>query len=100
MNIPREHAKEFVGPGWSSLIDEIYDRIEKFPDVYIAQIKEKFGTLRFYVDGCDDTTFDFIESVCEKSATICEQCGKPGLLREGGWILTLCDEHAEGRKPL
>ena len=36
--------------------------------------------------------YDLIEEAETKSATICEDCGKPGKLRSGGWIRTLCDE--------
>ena len=100
MNITRESMKLAVGPGWSKLIDEVYDRLEKFPDAYVSQTKEKYGTLRIYVYGVDEETLDFIDKIEERSGTICEQCGNPGLLREGGWTLTLCDEHAKGRNPL
>jgi hypothetical protein len=27
----------------------------------------------------------------------CEVCGQPGKRREGGWIKTLCDEHASAQ---
>jgi hypothetical protein len=38
MNISREEAKRCVGPGWSSLIDAIYDRLPE--DAFIFQVKE------------------------------------------------------------
>ncbi len=25
------------------------------------------------------------------SSTVCETCGEPGQLRQGGWLATLCD---------
>lgn len=64
---------------------------EKLPT--IVQIKEKFGGLRFYVDGANldqEKYIDFAESL---SVRVCEVCGKPGRRRQGGWIKTLCDEH-------
>ena len=82
-----------VGPGWSSLIDEVFDRLEKFPDVYISQTKEKWGRLRIYVFGVDEETLDFIDEIEERSGTVCEICGKPGKLREGGWIVCRCNKH-------
>lgn len=67
---------------------------EACPQVVASQVKEKFGTLRFYYYGGDDY-ISGIESMAESmSARTCEKCGKPGKVRQGGWIQTLCDEHA------
>ena len=90
--ITREEAKSSVGKGWSTLIDYIYDNIR--PEVYVMQVKEKFGGLRFYVGGATPEEFEAIDKAEADSYTICEECGKSGKLREDlGWILTLCDEH-------
>jgi len=63
--------------------------------VTATQIKEKFGTLRFYYFGGDDYCRG-VESMAElMSAVTCEVCSSPGKLRNGGWIRTLCDEHAK-----
>lgn len=89
--ITREEAKELVGPGWSGLIDKIWDGLT--PNVLIEQIKEKFGGLRFYAGYTDDIQ-DLIIRLAEKeSYTICERCGKPGKTRDLPWVLTLCAEH-------
>lgn len=32
-----------------------------------------------------------------ESEKVCEHCGAPGVLRRGGWIMTLCDACAKGR---
>jgi hypothetical protein len=93
MNTTRENIKLMVGPGWAKLLDEVYDRLEKFPDSYISQIKEKWGRLRIYVFGVDEATLDFIDDIEERSGTICEVCGEPGELRDGGWIVCRCDKH-------
>ena len=93
MNISREDAKLSVGPGWGKLLDEVYDRLEKFPDAYVAEVKEKWGTLRIYVYGVDEDTLEFIDEIEERSGTICEVCGEPGKLRDGGWIVCRCDKH-------
>lgn len=61
----------------------------------IQQVKEKFGGLRFYINTADkriNAWTEFAESI---SRHVCEECGKPGELRNGGWIRTLCDEHEE-----
>ena len=66
---------------------------ELIEQVVVSQIKEKFGTLRFYYHGGDDYIHG-LEAMAESmSAVICEECGKPGKLRSGGWVRTLCDEH-------
>jgi len=68
--------------------------------VVATQVKEKYGTLRFYYDGGDDIV-DGIERMAESmSAVTCETCGAPGVARGGGWIKTLCDAHAEGQEAL
>ena len=89
--ITREESKECVGKGWSKLLDSIYDNLEE--DTYVLQVKEKFGGLRFYIASGDDFIFDVIEKAENDSYKICEDCGKPGELREElSWIRTLCDD--------
>jgi len=68
---------------------------DEVPQVVAVQVKEKFGTLRFYVDGGDDTTDGMIRMAEAMSAVTCEVCGSPGECRGGGWIRTLCDLHAQ-----
>lgn len=60
-----------------------------------SQVKEKFGTLRFYLTSGTDEMYDLIHEAEAKSATTCEDCGTPGKRRGGGWILTLCDQCAK-----
>jgi hypothetical protein len=68
---------------------------EACPQVIATQIKEKFGTLRFYYYGGDDYCRG-VESMAESmSAVTCEVCGSSGKIRNGKWIRTLCDEHAK-----
>jgi hypothetical protein len=51
------------------------------PDtVSIAQIKEKFGTLRFYYDGGDDHVEGMVDYAEYLSSITCEVTGKPGQL--------------------
>jgi hypothetical protein len=62
-----------------------------------VQVKEKFGTLRFYVQGANEQTYHYIEFAEALSARTCEECGAPGRTRGGGWVRTLCDRHEEER---
>lgn len=63
------------------------------PQVVAQQVKEKFGTLRFYCDGGDDATHGMISLAESMSGMLCEECGNRGKTRGGGWIRTLCDQH-------
>ena len=73
----------------------------KIPDevqqVVADQVKEKFGTLRFYTTGGDDVTRGMERMAESMSAVICEDCGNKGEWRRGGWFRTLCDQHAKER---
>ena len=97
--------------GWNTIVEELLQKIEAhlaekyaagFHDTdyrfAIDQIKEKFGTLRFYVSGADDQIFRWIVDAEEKTAKTCEVCGNSGGLhcRKGVfWVHTLCPTHAE-----
>ncbi len=70
------------------------------PQVVAMQVKEKFGTLRFYYSGGDDFVRGVAYMAESMSAVTCETCGAPGSARGGGWIRTMCDTHAEGREVL
>jgi hypothetical protein len=74
---------------------------EKHPvveQVVVEQIKEKFGGLRFYYTGGDDQISGMVRMAESWADRHCEECGKPGRQREGGWIKTLCDEHEAKRQ--
>lgn len=73
---------------------------EACPQVIAMQVKEKFGTLRFYYSGGDDIVSGIVRMADSMSEVMCEECGAPGVTRSGGWIRTLCDTHAEGRDEL
>ncbi len=64
------------------------------PQIIATQVKEKFGTLRFYYYGGDDYCRG-VESLADSmSAVTCEVCGSPGKLLTQGWHRTLCETHA------
>lgn len=84
------------GDGWFKLIDELSAKLEPL-GVVAAQVKEKYGGLRFYIHTGSDEAFDLIEEAENKSYEICEQCGEKGKARGGGWIMTLCDKCDEAR---
>ena len=74
---------------FASMTDEEFDEIHQ---PVAAQVKEKFGGLRFYVDNADDYTTGVIALAESMSYKTCETCGAPGKQTGRGWIRTLCDE--------
>lgn len=80
------------GAGWGALIQPLIEEC-KAKGVPIFQVKEKFGALRFYVDGGDPDLCHRISLAEEQSQYTCEVCGAPGVLRNGGWLKTLCEKH-------
>jgi len=92
------------GKGWEKLYGPLKKELEEAGGT-ITQIKEKFGGLRFYYFGppitenwTDEKDIEFADRVSKAEADsfkTCEACGAPGEVRPGGWISTLCDEHAK-----
>ena len=86
--------------GWSDIVDRMMAALKEVdPDVRIAH-KEKFGMLRVSVRTPNDQNYANLNAIARaaeiESVSVCEACGRPGVLREQGpWIKTLCDEHAE-----
>lgn len=70
----------------------------KVNHVYVAQIKEKFGELRFYYDGGDEYVGGLVSMAETWASHTCEVCGSSGTLRHGGWMRTLCDKHEAERQ--
>jgi hypothetical protein len=62
------------------------------PQVVAQQVKEKFGTLRFYYSGGEDYISNVVSFAEYLSGRICENCGamneKVG--HTSGWITTVC----------
>jgi hypothetical protein len=83
------------GDGWFPLIWKLCEDLEKVvgEEFMVDQVKEKFGTLRFYVSATNDEADRLIDNAERMSAGICELCGKPGRLKvKGGWFRTVCED--------
>lgn len=78
---------------WRQEQKEKYGRGEGCTQVTVAQIKEKFGGLRFYYDGGDDTIHGMVRMAEAWAEHTCEECGAPGTSGGKGWIKTLCPTH-------
>lgn len=98
-----------VGKGWWHIIETLCANIQSHidwanrkeqvvPQVVVAQVKEKFGGLRFYYDGGDDNVHGMVRLAEAWADSSCETCGDKGKRRSGGWIRTLCDVHELDRQ--
>lgn len=86
--------------GWRDLLDNLCFVIEakikssKLEDMYAVQVKEKFGTLRFYMTLSNDFIDGAINMAERQSAHICEICGNQGKTENlKGMLKTLCKDH-------
>jgi hypothetical protein len=108
-------AREYGDKGLSA--DYIKDRCEELmknplrdvpeliPQVTLDQVKEKFGTLRFYYTGGDDVIDGMVRMAESMSGTTCEGCGNVAETNWpkaenggiGGWVRTICAPCEEKR---
>ena len=95
--------------GWYALLEDLDNKISYLaPNYEIHQVKEKYGTLRFYIGGPtkDKLTADIISDLVAQAESlynrICETCGSGTSricskfdwsvkTRDNGWLKTLCD---------
>jgi hypothetical protein len=95
--------------GWFNIINHLCQNIqhhldwknkdgEVVPQVVVDQVKEKFGTLRFYYTGGDDTVDGMVRMAESMSGVTCETCGNVGESSSSGWIRVLCETHRKERE--
>jgi len=89
-----EKAKEDEDELWAKTCEE---RLEKAiqtadsrPQVQAVQVKEKYGTLRFYTNHYDEIINAMINFAETMSGCTCEKCGAPGKPSKSGWIKVQC----------
>ena len=106
------------GDGWFNIIDCLSATIadimkshrsrnhltqqefEETVQVRVAQVKEKFGTLRFYYEPSSEDLRSQLDALVKEaealSAITCEQTGQPGRLMRRGYVYkTLCDYYLD-----
>jgi hypothetical protein len=101
------------GDGWFEIIREASVAIEKLnrehnANIVAHQIKEKFGTLRYYTGSYPAELSKQLDEIIDKaekaSETTCEKCGATASTqvnvstRTGGWWTTQCDSCYEQTK--
>lgn len=108
-----------VDDGWYELLDSLcgeivaaYGEAGVPVDIVIDQVKQKWGGLRIYYhrepdsaasdahgtdrfceerSALDDRLMGIVGKWEDRAETTCEKCGDPGIMREAGYIRTLCD---------
>lgn len=92
------------GYGWYSIITNANEQLKFIdPDYEIHQVKEKFGTLRYYIGSkfdFDSIEFKIMQTIIRYaehlSEITCEQCGAKGWDQDvetrssGSWLSTNC----------
>jgi hypothetical protein len=91
------------GDGWYNLIYNICKELQEYynsidadiNELYILQIKEKWGRLCFYIGSYYGDADKIIGKYEHMSKTVCETCGENGETQHrGSWLRTLCDKCA------
>jgi len=101
------------GDGWYDILYDLSSKIEALnktlPDgarVEASQVKEKYGTLRFYTDEYGLTEEQskqvavWIREAEAKSEVTCEHCAAPGVLLSAGWCMVRCAKCAKPERLL
>jgi len=99
------------GSGWYNIIDNLSATIQNRVDYLngegqhtyrnlpeghprvvceAVQVKEKYGSLCFYVNHYDENIRTMIDFAEDMSYCTCEKCGAPGKPTTGGWIKIEC----------
>lgn len=108
VKFPKMYGDVYCGmwcdEGWHTIIYELSKAIQSYIDwknrdevvvaqVTVAQIKEKFGELRFYYDGGDEYVEGLVAMAERMASRTCEICGNPATKKTSGWIKNVCDTH-------
>lgn len=114
------HGGVAIGDGWIPLLEKLFDFCQfhhdrnGYPQLVAEQIKEKFGTLRFYYhfEPCTseaviyskkfnrteeylEGAIDFVSNLTEET---CEYCGKPSKVHGKQWRTTECKECEDAKR--
>jgi len=98
------------GPGWYDILYSLSNKIERILEtskkscdslqcpcndcleMHAVQVKEKYGTLRFYMSCETDEISDLIAEAEALSSQTCENCGALAKMRGTRWMEVKCDK--------
>ena len=95
------------GNGWYRILAELSVILEdlvlrepaaSWSSFYATQVKEKYGTLRFYMSCETDAMGAAIDLAERQSEETCELCGEPGRLYNRGWCMVRCQSCLEDKE--
>ena len=92
-----------VGRGWYQLIIDLDHHLAEInPDYAVHQVKEKFGGLRYYIDGVDyGVAAPLVREAERKALVTCEMCGKPAQLSRNSYLYkTICPTCGPDYEPI
>jgi len=101
---PLYDCMEDIPVGWrrafgQQMVDELDAILNKYnyADKYVvAQVKEKFGELRWYDCGIPVEASEeynaWLTKYEELSVQTCISCGEPGIMRNDGWLSPYCNK--------
>jgi hypothetical protein len=96
-----DNAMMSVPAGWIPIVRDLCENIEETGgDLRVQQIKEKFGSIRFYytVPTEDENTSredigELVKTARFQAKQTCQRCGEPGEDRTvNHWITVLCND--------
>ncbi|AYO78215.1 hypothetical protein [Sphingobium yanoikuyae] len=84
--------------GWAQLYrDLLSDLAANGIAACVDEAKEKFGSLRIYLEPRVPAALPYIAAAEERSKVTCQKCGEPGeLLMRNRIAATLCPVHGHG----
>ena len=87
---------EWPPPGWMPLVERLIARLIKLGwNRHLAQVKSKFGGLRYYVGRASPAVRAAITRAELRSYRACDRCGQPGRQREEEGYSVRCEEHRD-----
>lgn len=104
------------GFGWYNILHDLSIKIEKILNEYAenhkvaegeeneiiemfaVQVKEKYGTLRFYMSCETNEISDLIHEAEARSSQTCENCGAFAKMRGTRWMEVKCEKCFSGGK--
>ena len=86
----KEDGEELWATTCQERLDKAIETAKNRLQVEAVQVKEKYGTLRFYTNRHDDTIDALISFAEDISGCTCENCGSPGNPSRSGWIKVQC----------
>lgn len=109
IDIEKDEVYTFIDcapEGWAKLCEDLcaeikplLERVGYENDYRLCQVKEKYGSLRWYDNGVPDEIWKEYSDILYKyehiSLLTCVCCGAPATKISTGWISPFCDECAK-----